>query len=70
MNSRMRMQSAVPVTREPMQLAGGVARGMGFDLSALAPDDDRWSARRTLLFIVATNSVLWWAIVYVLRTFG
>jgi hypothetical protein len=52
-----------------MQLAGGVTTRMGFDLKSLARDDDRWSARRTMLFI-ATNSVLWWVIAYAVRTFS
>jgi hypothetical protein len=53
-----------------MQLAGGVTTAMGFDLKGLVRDDDRWSARRTLLFIVATNSVLWCMIAYAVRTFS
>jgi len=69
-NSRMRVHCAVPVTPKPMRLAGRVTMGMGFDLKGLARDDERWSARRTLLFIVATNSVLWWVIAYAVRTFG
>jgi len=69
-NSRMRVQCAVPVTPEPMQLAGRVTTGMGFDLKGLTRDDDRWSARRTLLFIVATNSMLWCVIAYAVRTFS
>jgi hypothetical protein len=69
-NSRMRVQCAVPVTPEPMQFAGGVTRGMGLDLKGLARGGDRWSARRTLLFVVATNSALWWVIAYAVRTFS
>jgi hypothetical protein len=40
---------------------------ISFDIGDVAYEDDRWSARRTLVFIMASNGVLWWVIAYALR---
>lgn len=78
MKSQMHARCAVPVTPDQLQLSGrsllaphgddATSRSrMSFDLADSAFDNGRWSARRTLLFILASNGALWWVIAYALH---
>jgi len=84
-NSQMRSQCAVPITVEPLQLsAGSLLRpsrpdqasafggALAFDLEGEHTSRDtfpRWSARRTLAFILISNSLLWWGILHAVHVF-
>ena len=72
MKSQMHAQCAVPITPDQMRLAGRSLLSPHADDAVAAarrsfePDDSsrdgRWSARSTLLFILASNAALWWMI--------
>lgn len=73
----MHARCSVPVTPDQIQFAGGAlllseadeggAARASFESGYASDLDDRWSARRTLLFIMASNAALWWMIAYALR---
>lgn len=78
MKSQMHAQCAVPVTPDQMRLSrrsllsprsddATPAPRMSLEFEESSREDGRWSARRTLLFILAANGALWWFIAYALH---
>jgi hypothetical protein len=74
----MHARCAVPITPGQLQLAPSsfllsrpedalAAPRASFERTSATGDEPRWSARRTLVFVMASNGALWWLIAYALR---